>query len=71
MAIIYGVGLAIAALTGGGLALFLTAAHYERIALQQQEYEKEVAESRDFYAVLAIRRRIKPADPMDDKASAV
>jgi hypothetical protein len=71
VAIIYGVGLAMAMLTGGAIGAFLTAAHYERIASRQEEYEKEIADSRDFYAVLAVLRRTKPINPTDDRASAV
>ncbi|HEY4864847.1 MAG TPA: hypothetical protein VIK45_04980 [Candidatus Dormibacteraeota bacterium] len=69
MAIIYGAGLAMALLSGGAIGLFLTAAHYERIASQRQEYEREMTESRDFYAVLAMFRHIKPVNPTDDKAA--
>lgn len=70
MAMLYGVGLAMALLTGGTVGLFLTAAHYERIASQQREYEKEMAEGRDFYVALAMLRHIKPVNPADDEASA-
>jgi hypothetical protein len=68
--IIYSIGLAIALLTGGAIGLFLMLAHYERISSQQREYERELAEGRDFYAALAMFRHIKPVDPNDDEASA-
>jgi hypothetical protein len=70
VAIIYGIGLAMALLAGGAIGTFLTAAHYERIASQEEEYEEEMAESRDRYRVLAMLRHIKPVNPTDDEASA-
>jgi hypothetical protein len=70
VAIIYGVGLAMALLIGGAIGLFLTLAHYARISSRQREYEREAAEGREFYAALAMLRRIKPVSPNDDEASA-
>jgi hypothetical protein len=68
--IIYGTGLAIALLTGGVIAAFLTAAHYERVAARQQAYEEEIAQGRDVYAALAMLRHVMPASSTDDEAPA-
>jgi hypothetical protein len=70
VAIIYDTGLVLALLIGGAIGLLVTAAHYERIALRQWAYEKEIAEGREIYAALAMSRRGKPAPPSDDEASA-
>lgn len=70
MAIIYGVGLAMALLTGGAIGMFLTNAYHERIAPQHRQYEKEIAGDRDFYAILATLRPIKPVNPAGSQASA-
>jgi hypothetical protein len=69
MAIIYSIGLAMALLTGGAIGAFLAAAHYERIASRHEEYEKEIAESPDFCAALAMLRHVK-VNPTDDRVSA-
>jgi len=58
--IVYDAGLLVALLIGAAIGLLVTAAHYEQIAIRQWAYEKEVAEYREFYAVLGAYRRIKP-----------
>jgi hypothetical protein len=63
MAILYDVGLVLALLIGCAIGVLVTAAHYEQIALRRWAYEKEVAEGREFYAALAMVRRIKPDHP--------
>jgi hypothetical protein len=70
MVIIYDVGLFLALLIGAALGLLVTAGHYERIALRQWTYEKEMAENRELYAALGMLRRVKPNWPSDDEATA-
>jgi hypothetical protein len=70
MAIIYGVGLAMALLIGGAIGLLLTAAHYELIASRQRGYEKEIARGPDRYAAQVMLRHLRPGRPSDDEASA-
>jgi len=60
MVIIYDVGMVLALLIGIAIGLLATVSHYERIALRQWAYEKEIAERREFYAALGGFRRIKP-----------
>jgi hypothetical protein len=68
--ILYDIGLVLALLIGGAIGLLVTAAHYEQVALRRWEYEREMAEGREFYAALAMFRRINPDHPSDDKAPA-
>jgi hypothetical protein len=70
VAILYDTGLVLALLIGGAIGLLVTASHYERIALRQWAYEKEMAEGREIYAALAMFWRVKPGHPSDDEASA-
>ena len=70
MVILYDIGLVLALLIGGAIGLLVTAAHYEQVALRRWEYEQEIAEGREFYAALAMFRRINRDHPSDDEAPA-
>ena len=70
MTIIYGIGLAMALLIGGAIGLLVMAAYYEQIALQQREYEREVAERRHLYATLITLHHVKSIRPTKIKTSA-
>ena len=70
MVILYDIGLVLALLIGGAIGLLVKAAHYEQVALRRWEYEREIAEGREFYAALAMFRRINPDYPSDDEAPA-
>jgi hypothetical protein len=56
---IYGIGIAMALLTGGIIGLILTLAQYQRLAARRQRYEQEVARDRELHAAAtqtALRR---------------
>ncbi len=63
-------GLTLALLIGGLLGQTLTTARYDRIAFRRRQYEAEAAEYREFYAALALYRRVRPPSFDDDKESA-
>lgn len=67
MVIVDDVGMVLALLIGVAIGLLVTAAHFERLALQRWAYEREVAERREFYAALGAFRRIKPDSALDDE----
>jgi hypothetical protein len=71
MAIIDGIGVVIAVAGGGAIGAFLTSAYHERIRNQHRAYEKEMAEHRDLYAALAMRRRLKPGSSSEDENNPV
>jgi hypothetical protein len=70
MGIMYVIGLVLALTIGGGIALALRTSYYGRIASDEGEYEKDAAQSREFYANVARFRQIRRIDPGDDEASA-
>lgn len=70
MAILYVVGLVLALIIGGAIALLLKGGYYERIASKRGEYEKEIDERGDFDAAVAVFRRITPTGSRDHEASA-
>jgi hypothetical protein len=47
--VIYGIGIMMALLAGGGIGLLLTVAHYHRVATRYQRYEQEIARDRELY----------------------
>src|SRR5689334_11702238 len=67
MVILYDIGMVLTLLIGAALGLLVTAAHYERVALRRQAYEREMAERREFYAALGAFRRITPEDALGEK----
>ncbi len=70
MGIMYIVGLVLALIIGGAVAFSLRAGYAGRIASEAGEYEKDAAESREFYADVAKFPQIKRGYPGDDRASA-
>lgn len=56
-----------AVIGGGGIGLFLANAHKEKVAAEHRAYEKEMAEFRDFYAALAMVRRLRPPPLTEDE----
>jgi hypothetical protein len=60
MAIIYGISLLAALLTGGAIGWLLTVGHLERVAYQHRSYENEMIEAQELYMALALLRHIKP-----------
>lgn len=70
MSILYAIGLVLALLAGGTIALLLRSGYHGRIASKQGEYEKDMAESRKFYATVTQIRPIRAVDPQDDHPSA-
>jgi hypothetical protein len=60
--VIYGIGIMMALLAGGGIGLLLTVAHYHRVAARYRRYEQELARDRELYAAAqAGRQHHKPA----------
>jgi hypothetical protein len=67
MVILYDVELLLTLLIGCAIGVLVTAAHYEQAAHRRWAYEKEVADSREIYAALAMFRRVQPVRPSDDE----
>jgi hypothetical protein len=67
--ILYDVELLLTLLIGVAIGVLVTAARYEQAARRRWAYEKELAESREIYAALAMFRRIKPVHPPDHEES--
>jgi hypothetical protein len=65
MAMIDGIGIVMALLTGAAIGLLLTAAHYQRAAARRQRYEREAAQDRKLRAAAP---RYRPAGPRNSKA---
>lgn len=65
------IGVLIIIAGGVAMGVFLTSAHRERIASQHRAYEREMAEHRDLYAALAMRRRLKRGSSPEDEDNPV
>jgi hypothetical protein len=65
VAIIYGIGITMALLTGAAIGLLLTVTHYQRVAAERQRYEEEVARDPEFRAaaVQAVLHHYGPTWP--------
>jgi hypothetical protein len=50
---LYGIGIAMALLTGGIIGLILTVTHHQRLTAQRERYEQEVARDRELRAAAA------------------
>lgn len=53
VAIIYGIGIAMALLTGAAIGLVLAVTHYQKVAAERQRYEEEVAQDLEFQEAAA------------------
>lgn len=65
MAMIDGIGIAMALLTGTAIGLLLAAARYQRAAARWQRYEQEAAQGRELNAAA---RRYRPTGPRNSTA---
>lgn len=54
MTVVYGIVIAMALLTGGGIGLLLAVAHYHLVAARHQRYEQEMARERELYAAAQV-----------------
>jgi hypothetical protein len=70
MSILYAVGLVLALLAGGTIALLLRTGYYARIGSERGECEKDLVESREFYATVTQIRPVRAVNPQDDHPSA-
>ena len=70
MSILCYAGLTLALLIGGLLGQTLTTARYDRIAFRRRQYEAEAAEYREYYAALALYRRVTPHGSGDNEKTA-
>jgi hypothetical protein len=61
---IYVLGLVMAFIAGCVAGWLVTQANFERKASAQREYERELADSEEFYVARAILRRTPPYDQM-------
>jgi len=69
VAVMYGIGIAMAPLAGAGIGLLVMAAHYQRAAAQRRRYEQEVAQDAELYAAArASLRRYQGTGPRDSTA---
>lgn len=72
VAMMYGIGIAMALLTGGAIGLLLTVAHYQQVAARHQQWEQEIApDAKRYAAALAALRRYQPAAPRTYKPTAL
>ncbi len=60
MAGIYIMGLIVAVLAGCAIGWLATLGHFQRVASQHREYEKEMAEAEEYHVARAIIRHMKP-----------
>jgi hypothetical protein len=70
MFIFYDIGLVLSLLMGGVIGLMLAKSRYDQIALQQRQYEAEVAQYLEVYADLALGRRVAAGTSSDWQAPA-
>jgi hypothetical protein len=69
MAMIDGIGIAMALLTGAAIGRLLTVAHYQRAAAKRHRYEQEAARDTELYAAArAAVRHYRSAGPRDSTA---
>jgi hypothetical protein len=70
MFIFYDIGLVLSLLMGGVIGLMVAKFRYDEIALQQRQYEAEVAQYLEVYADLALGRRVAAGASPDWQAPA-
>jgi hypothetical protein len=63
---VYGIGFAMALLTGGAMGLLLAVARYQHSAAQRRKYEQEIAQDAQLYAAAkAALRCYRPTGPQN------